>query len=160
MNEADTYSDLRGCTYSLRLLDEEERELIDTLINRASSETDWNRFSNYWMERVAQLYDARGVTRDESCRKIVYRIAQDLASRIGVAAGVVRPPDYRDELADLIRRRFQSQREFCQATGISEDMLSHVLARRKHMAIDTLNEALSRIGYTVRIEPLAPVAGT
>jgi len=154
----DKYTDLRGVTHSLSALDDEERSLVEALIERAASETDWNRYSNHWTRRVAEFYDARGLSRDESCRTTVYRIAQDLASRIGIAAGIVRPPDYRDELADLVRRRFRSQREFCQATGISEDMLSHVLARRKHLAIDTLNDALARIGYTVRIEPLAQLA--
>jgi hypothetical protein len=32
-------------------------------------------------------------------------------------------------------------------------MLSHVLARRKHLAIDTLESALGKIGYTLRIMP-------
>jgi hypothetical protein len=34
-------------------------------------------------------------------------------------------------------------------------MLSHVLARRKHLAIDTLNAALEKIGFTLHIAPLA-----
>lgn len=69
----------------------------------------------------------------------------------------MRAPDYRDELDELIRENFPTRRAFCEATGISEDMLCHVLARRKHLAIDTLNEALSRIGYTLRIQPLEVV---
>ena len=73
--------------------------------------------------------------------------------RLAVAQGVARNPDYRDEIEELIRTRFKTRREFCEATGLSEDMLSHVLARRKHIAIDTLSEALSRIGCFLRIVP-------
>jgi hypothetical protein len=88
---------------------------------------------------------------------VAYRVGQDLGSRLAVAAGAARPPDYRDDLEELIRTRFRTRREFCEATGISEDMLSHVLARRKHLALDTLTEALNRIGYTLHIAPLAEV---
>jgi len=66
--------------------------------------------------------------------------------------------DYRDELELLIVTRFRTRREFCAATGLSEDMLSHVLARRKHMAIDTLTEALARTGFRLTIVPLVPLA--
>jgi len=40
---------------------------------------------------------------------------------------MARLPDYRDELEELIRTRFPSQQAFCQATGLSEDMLQPVL---------------------------------
>ena len=96
----------------------------------------------------------RGLERREVAQTAVWRIAGDLSSRIALEAGLVGPHDYRDELARLIRERFRTRREFCRATGISEDMLSHVLARRKHLAIDTLTEALAKIGYTLRIGPL------
>ena len=83
----------------------------------------------------------------------VYRIAQDLSGRLGVAAGFIRPPDYRDELEELILTRFPSRRAFCKATGLSEDMLSHVLAGRKDLSLATLTRALERIGYAVHIKP-------
>ncbi|MEX0704496.1 MAG: hypothetical protein WD069_20510 [Planctomycetales bacterium] len=93
------------------------------------------------------------MSRKESARSALFRIAQDLDDRLAIAQGLARAPDYRDELAELIRERFKTRREFCRATGISEDMLSHVLAGRKHLAIDTLQQALARIGCTLRIVP-------
>ena len=39
-------------------------------------------------------------------------------------------------------------------TGISEDLLSHVLAGRKDFAIETLANALERIGYRLQIVPV------
>lgn len=148
------YMDFRGNPISLAYLDDEERKLIDRLKRRSHTHRDWNDFENYWTKRVAELYDKRGVPRKESCKTAVYKIAQDLGSRIGIEQGMIRAPDYRDELDALIREKFKTHREFCKATGISEDMLSHVLARRKHLAIDTLEEALEKIGCTLRIVPL------
>ena len=54
----------------------------------------------------------------------------------------------------LILKNFPTRKAFCDATGLSEDMLSHVLARRKHLAVDTLTNALEKIGYTIHITPL------
>lgn len=98
--------------------------------------------------------------RKQSRQTAVYRIAQDLGSRIAIQAGFARMPDYRDELDELIRSRFKTRREFCRATGLSEDMVSHVLARRKHLAVDTSQEALSKIGYSLRIVPSEPSGST
>ena len=43
------------------------------------------------------------------------------------------------------------------ATGLTEDMLSHVLAGRKHLAIETLSEALQKIGFSLRIVPVKTI---
>ncbi|MGC1275243.1 MAG: hypothetical protein WBC44_16175 [Planctomycetaceae bacterium] len=154
-----TYTDLRGQAIPLSELDGEERALVDRLRERAADGPDWNDFDGFWWREVARLYDGRGVPRTESVQSPVYRIAKDLSSRLAIAAGVAREPDYRDELADLIRRRFKTRREFCEATGLSEDMLSHVLARRKHLSIDSLQTALSKIGCALRITPVEPAKG-
>ena len=152
------YVDLKGRMISMSDLDRHERALIKDLIRRFEAGAGWNEFDNYWLAKVGQFYDGRKVSRVDSCRKPVYRIAQDLSSRNGIRSGYVRMPDYRDELAVMIQRRFKSRREFCKQTGISEDMLSHVLARRKHLSIETLTDALARIGYSLQIMPIEPAA--
>ncbi len=106
------------------------------------------------MAEVGRFYEQRGLTRSQIIEAPVYRVGQDIGSRLGIAQGKVRPSEYRDELEHLILTRFKTRREFCQATGLSEDMLSHVLARRKHLAIDTLNAALEKVGYKLHIAPL------
>lgn len=83
----------------------------------------------------------------------LWRIVQDIGARLHIESGLARAPDYRDELEQIIRERFSTRRAFCEATGLSEDMLRHVLARRKHLAIDTLTDALGKIGYSLRIVP-------
>lgn len=149
--QADEYRDLDGQLYWLASLEEEERELIRQLQARAAGGVDWQEYSNYWMAAVHDFYHARGVSRQVIQRTVAFRIAQDLSSRIGIAGGLMRHADYRDELEHLIRTRFKTRRAFCEATGLSEDMLSHVLSKRKHLAIDTLADALARVGYTIHI---------
>ena len=148
------YVDLSGRSFCLSGLDRDERELLARLQAFASRNPEWSDYRNYWMSEVASFYEARGLKRAEIIETPVYRIGQDVGSRLGISQGTTRASDYRDELEHLVLTRFKTRREFCEATGLSEDMLSHVLARRKHLAIDTLNAALAKVGYTVHIAPL------
>jgi hypothetical protein len=159
VKRAELYVDLRGREVSLGGLDADERKLLARLRRRARTHPDWIDFGNFWTREVAAFYDARGLTRPEARQTAVYRVAQDLGSRLGIAAGLVRAPDYRTELEDLIRRAYPTRRAFCEATGLSEDMLSHVLAGRKNMSLATLVEALQRIGYGLHVRPLAEPKG-
>jgi predicted transcriptional regulator len=88
-----------------------------------------------------------------SSKTVPYLIAQDFSNRIAVEAGLARLPDYRDELAELIRQKNKTRKAYCEATGISESLLSHVLHGLKDMAINTLQEALAKIGYQLQIAP-------
>jgi hypothetical protein len=107
------------------------------------------------MQAVSQFYDRRGVSRKKASRSPVFRIALDLGSRLGIAEGKIRAPDYRQELEELVINRFPSRTAFCEASGISPDMLSHVLAGRKDLSIDALSKALDRVGYRLGILPSA-----
>lgn len=156
MKQIDKYVDLKGREISLAELTDPERTLIQKMMVAADSATDWSEFSNLWPTKVAELYAGQNLTRPQLRHTLVYRVCQDLDSRFAVSRGLARGPDYRDELARLIEQRFHTRREFCEATGLSEDMLSHVLARRKHLAINTLEESLHRIGYSLHIVPRAP----
>jgi len=153
MKLANPYVDLEGNAVALDGLDAGERRLLARLRRRARTHPAWSEFGTYWMRAVAEFYDARGLSRTAALRTPVYRIAQDLCSRLGIAAGLVRPPDYRDELEELIRNHFPSRRAFCKATGLSEDMLSHVLAGRKDLSLEALTRALGRSGYRLHITP-------
>lgn len=153
MKQCDSYVDLEGRTYDLSELDSEECELLAQLrelANHAAS----SDYANFWMPKVAEIYESRGLGRQAIVETPLFQVAQDLGNRLMVAEGEARPPDYRDELEGLIRARFHTRRAFCEATGLSEDMLSHVLARRKHLAVDTLSEALGKIGYALHIAPM------
>ena len=153
MKQADIYLDLKGRELSLADLTSAELSFIGEMTTAAKKAADWSAFSNLWMSRITELYADQNLTRSQIRKGVVYRICQDLDSRLAVSKGLARQPDYRDELAMLIEQRFQTRREFCEATGLSEDMLSHVLAGRKHLAINTLEESLHRIGFALHIVP-------
>lgn len=154
------YVDLKGNAIRVADLDKGEQLLVSRLKQQAKLHPDWNEFENYWTQSVWEFYKDRGLTRKQVRETSVYRIAQDIGSRLAIEAGVARAPDYRDELEHLIRSHFQTRRAFCQATGLSEDMLSHVLAGRKHLAIDTLAQALDKIGFTLKIMPVKSIEPT
>jgi len=153
MKQTDIYVDLEGQEICLLHLDPQERKLVTRILRRARSHPDWNGFDNWWTAAVAEFYKARGLNRRAVQRTVPWRIAKDQSSRLALAAGLARLGDYRDELEELVRMSFASRRDFCQASGLSEDMLSHVLAGRKDLSLAKLTAALERIGYRLRILP-------
>jgi hypothetical protein len=160
MKATEVYIDRDGHQLALASLDAGERQLVARLRRRARTNPDWNAFDNYWTVAVPAFYRARGLSRKAATRTAVWRIAQDLSSRLGIASGLVRPDDYLGDLENLIREKFQSQRAFCKATGISEDILTQILAGREDLAVQALTAALERIGYVLRIAPLPAEATT
>jgi hypothetical protein len=155
MIQANVNSKVYGSRYEIVVLDKEERKLLDELEQCAGQVSDWGEYCNFYMKKVGGFYEARGLSRRQVMETPMWKIAQEILGRLQVAAGDAREDDYRDDLAMLIHTKFGSRRAFCEATGLSEDMLSHVLAGRKNFAINTLDEALRKIGYTLHIAPLA-----
>lgn len=154
MIQPSPYRSVYGKEISLAGPDDDELQLIKQLKDRAAKQPKWNAFDNFWMKKVGDFYTKRGLSWRDITQTVPWKISQDLSGRLAIEQGEARAPDYRDELDELIREQLPTRRAFCEATGLSEDMLSHVLARRKHLAIDTLNDALSRIGFTLHITPL------
>src|SRR5262245_499864 len=158
IDKLEEHRTLDGQVISLADLDDEARQILDQLHGFLDTKPDWTVFGNFWPPKVLGYFEAHGVSRRVATKSALYRVAQDLESRLGVDQGFVKKPaskpDYREQLAEIIAARFSTRREFCQATGIAEDLLSHVLAGRKHLAIDTLTAALERIGYRLQIVPM------
>jgi hypothetical protein len=159
------YVDLKGHEWALGELDQAERRLIVKLqkyldlCKKASTEPGqkWCDFDNYSLPLVTSFYEPRGLSRKQIIQTAGYQIAQDLSGRLAISLGLARQPDYRDYLEDLIEKHFKTRREFCKATGLSEDMLSHVLAGRKDLSMAALSKALDRIGFTIHFMPREPI---
>ncbi|HVC99104.1 MAG TPA: hypothetical protein VND64_35905, partial [Pirellulales bacterium] len=147
------YLDFDGIAISLEGLDAEERRLLGRLERRARTHPDWCDFDNYWMPAVVEFYHARGLSRRQTIQTSIYRIAQDLSARLGIAQRMVRAPDYLDQLEDLVLNQFPSRRAFCKASGLSEVTLDDVLAGRVDLSLRSLHKALERAGYRLRILP-------
>jgi hypothetical protein len=143
-----------GEGFDLSTLDEEERKLVRDLVTFAEKHPDarTGEYRNYYIGRVGEFYQSRGLSRTDVTKTCVWQIAQHISGRLMVASGIAQDsPDYRDKLDELIRNRYGSRRHFCDLTGISEDMLSHVLAKRKNLSIQSLSDALAKIGYTIQL---------
>lgn len=154
MNKNDnSYVDLQGRSYFLKELDEQQQSLISEMQLELARKPESAEFRNRWMVRIGRFFADRGLDRKETTNTTVWNVYQDLTSRLRITEGWTEPGDYRDELEQIILSRFRTRREFCRATGLSEDLLSHVLAKRKNLSIDTLTDALDRIGYTLHIAP-------
>lgn len=82
----------------------------------------------------------------------LYKICQDMESRLGIEEGYIRQPDYRDLLAKIIHENFSSRYQFCKTTGIDEAFLSNVLSRKKGFSIENLIKILDKIGYEIEIK--------
>jgi len=145
--------DLDGSAISLDQLDSDEKRLLARLERRARTHPDWSDFDNFWAPAVAAFYDARGLPRSQTIRTPVYQIAQDLSARLGIAQGMVRSPDYLDQLEDLVLNHFPSRTAFCKASGLSQATLDGVLAGRMDLPLESLSKALERTGYRLRIVP-------
>jgi len=157
MNTTSIYTTLNGESFALSDLESDERQLISDLIIRQRAASSWSAFANDYMRQLGEFYKSRGISRKSIIELPLWKIASDLKSRMMVRAGDALPPDYRDSLGTIIRSDYPTQKAFCDATGLTEDLVSHVLARRKHLAIDTLSEALRRIGYRLAIVPIEKV---
>ena len=157
MSEKTKYTDRRGDSLDLSALDRDERALVAELLRFAEAHPDARtaEYWNFYPRRVGRFYEARGLSRKATTQTLVWQIAQDINGRLLVAAGLAKDSDdYREKLDALIREKYGSRRKFCELTGISEDMLSHVLAKRKHMSIQSLTSALAKVGYTIQITPI------
>jgi hypothetical protein len=161
MKNSEHYINLYGEPISLEGLDAGELALADRLRRRARAKPGWCEFRNFAIGAVAKFYDNRGIDRKKSRRSPVFAIALDLGSRLGIAEGFIAPPTFsvREQLERLVLK-FPTRRAFCKAAGISADMLSHVLAGRKNLSVESLSKALERIGYHVSFTPGAKVKRT
>jgi hypothetical protein len=153
MKQTEKYVDLDDNELSFAKLDREERLLVARLLRRAKAKPDWVEFDNFAFNAVADFYHARGLPRKKLKETIPFKITLDLSARLGIAQGYIQPPDYLDQFEDLVLNHFPSRRDFCKATGLSESMVSHVLAGRKELSLESLSKALERIGYKLRIVP-------
>ncbi len=154
MKRSDVYVTLKLEMINLAELDEEERAVVNDLRELQQQVTEWTDYANAYMSKVSDLYLPRGFSRSEITKMPVWRIAQDLNSRLMVREGIARATDYRENLERLISEQFPSRHAFCEAAGISMDTLSQILVNRNQLAVQTLNNALERIGYEMHFVPI------
>lgn len=149
-----THTTLHGLELDLTALTAEEVAVFDQAHREYAEAPEWHAFKQKWLNEVLCIYDRQSLSRREAIARPLYRAVQDLGSRLMVQAGYARMPSYREQIQTIIETKFETRREFCEATGLSEDMLSHVLRGRKDVSLGTLTESLQKIGYALAIVPL------
>lgn len=150
----DTYRTLTGRAFDLHALPKKERAALAEVEAIYRGHPDWTEFARTWPFVLRKRVWGR---RKVPVGSPLYRVCQDMEVRLGVAQGQVAPPDYRDHLADLIEEKFGSRYAFCQAAGIDQGNLSHVLAGRKDFSLDALKKVLHLLDMQLDLVPTAEV---
>lgn len=143
------YEDLTGTRWTLSSLSPRERRFLRSFVNRANEGVSWPDLSGSWRVKLLKLYHGR--SRKDVVRQPLYAVCQDIESRVGIDQGFFRQRDYRDDLAEMIRRKFPSRYRFAKRVGIDEALLSRVIRKKAHLSIDKLESALAPLGYRVAL---------
>ncbi|MBI2841532.1 MAG: helix-turn-helix transcriptional regulator [Acidobacteria bacterium] len=149
------YETLTRRPIDLTDLGPKERKALQRVFNEYKKNPKWGRFSTLWQKELDGAL--RGTSVRARIRHPVYRVAQDLEMRLGIAQGVVAPPDYRDYIVDWIEVRFGSRYNFCKKTGIREAFLSQVLSGKKDFSMAKLREVAEALGLRIELSPEGPM---
>ena len=150
------YKTITGRRIDLTALSPEEKDILAQLVEEHGQNPEWDRYSNFWQSLLRPVL-ARIRASDRTSHPL-YKVAQDLEMRLGVAQGAVAEPDYRDYLIDRIEERYGSRYRFCKETGIPESFLSQVLSGKKDFSIQTLRRAATALGLGLALLPTSDVA--
>lgn len=152
------YTTLKGEEFDLDSLPEEQSKLWEKAEGYFQTSPEWTDFSTFWVRKVAKTFE--GLERNEIVKMPIFKLCQDLESRLGIEQGYTREADYRDALRELIEENFPSRYAFCKAAGVNEAFLSHILRKDKNFSITTLQEVMDRVGYEMQITFEKKVTGS
>ena len=143
------YQTLKNEIYDLASLPPDQRKIFETVWNLYEQGPDWDKFSTFWLARVDGLQPK--LTRKEIVETPIFKILEDMDSRLAIKQDHARRGDYRDELQVIVDQNFPSRYAFCQTIGLDEGYLSRVLNKRQHISMKKLTQILSTIGYELTI---------
>lgn len=141
------YKTLNGEVFMLDALTKELKEVYCMVKSHYDANTDWTEFTNLWMTKIREIFSNKQPS--EIVEEPIYKICQDLDSRLGIRQGYTREPDYRDLLADIISLHFGSRYQFSKEVGIDEGYLSSVLNKKKNLSMEKLQEILKKTNYRI-----------
>lgn len=144
------YEILNGDKINLDELPQKQKKLFEEVYTYYQKKPGWNEFSNYWKDKIRSAFENQDPR--EVIRAPVFRVFQDMEARIGIYQGFTRKTDYRDTLTKIIAEKYKSRYKFCKDVGISETFLSKILAKKRHLSIEKLEEILSKIGYEIEVK--------
>jgi len=142
------YRTLNGEVFDLDKLPAKQKSIYAELKSFYDVNVEWTKFTNLWVAKVREVFGAKEPS--EIVEKPIYKICQDLDSRLGIRQGYTREPNYQDLLADIINIHFGSRYQFCKQTGVDEGYLSSILNRKKNPSLKMLQGILEKINYRIR----------
>ncbi len=146
------YKTLRNEIYDVSGLSKEHQEILNKVYKKFEDNPDWLEFKNFWRAQIGEI--RKSISGRLLVNLPLYRICQDLTSRLGIQQGEIRTSDYRDQLADIIRLKYHSRYEFCKEVKIDESYLSKTLNKDSNISIKKLESILSKVGYEIRLVPI------
>jgi transcriptional regulator with XRE-family HTH domain len=148
------YKTITGRTIDLSAFSPAAKRAFEALTEAYDRRPDWQKFSDAWQKMLRPVLTKLRPPKKKTQHPL-YRIAQDLELRLGIAQGVVAEPDYRDYLLDQIEEQFGSRYRFCKKAGIPEAFLSQVLSGKKDFSVDTLRRAAQTLSLGLALLPKA-----
>jgi hypothetical protein len=152
------YTTLKDEEFNIDELPPNHQKAYTAVRKHFDASMDWTDFANFWLNKMRELTE--NGNKSGLVRSPLYRICQDMESRLGIKQGYVRKGDYRDYLAMIIDLEFPSRYAFCKEVGLDQSFLSHVLNRDKDFSMEKLETILSRIGYEVALRKKTDHAGS
>ena len=150
------YRTITGRSVDLRMLSSQEKRLFAILVEKYETKPDWEQFSDSWQRTLRSVLSK--LPPKERTGHPLYKIAQDLEMRLGIAQGVVAEPDYRDYLVDRIKEKYGSRYRFCKETGIPEAFVSQVLSGKKDFSVAMLRRAAKALDLGLALLPKGDIA--
>jgi len=87
-----TYQTLDGTVYSLETLPTRERRALAAMLTEYQEQPDWVEFEKSCLARVRELIPTTPSGRERFAKTALWRVVEDLASRLGIAGGHVAEP--------------------------------------------------------------------
>lgn len=137
------YRTLHGEVIDLNSLPDHHRKVYEEAAQLANQGPEWTSFTNFWIQKIREIGD--------SAESALFRILQDIDSRLSIRQGFTRLPNWREELDSIIENRFPSRYKFCKVIGVDEAHLSAVLKGKKNFSIPNLIRMLDKIGFRMLI---------
>jgi len=87
-----TYQTLDGMVCSLETLPTRERQVLEAILTEYHERPDWVEFEKRCLARVRELIPGTRGGRVRFAKTALWRVVQDLTSRLGIAGGHVAEP--------------------------------------------------------------------
>ena len=143
------YKTLNSEFLNLDELTKEEKAIYNQVKSLYDTGREWSEFKNAWIGKVMAI--SKDIPSAEVVEQPIYKICQDLDSRLGIKQGYTREPDYRDLLDDVISIHFQSRYQFCKLMDVDEGDLSRILQKKKDFSVKRLQDILDKMNYRIAL---------